>query len=232
MVFYFIFVYTSGRFLFMKKWTMIALATVFAANAGASQIQWEVDSSYWISGTFYIYGLGETSTDTTFGDGGFDPVTKTLTSTGGTVFSLFPSNKFQMLFEHEEIWKLSDYLDSHDAIGLIWKLEDENDFFQTWVVVTVDESNEHYMYDIFYPDPSHSTYPNDLDYYVRWLYVTQTSDYAAQAEEDDDRGYNWAVWHHNISLNPPVQYAVAPEPATGLLVLSGAALVMLRRRRR
>ena len=215
----------------MKKLTMIALATVLAANAGAYQIQWEVEPLYWISGTFYIYGLGETSTDPTFGDGGFDPVTKALTSTGGNVFQLYPSEKFQLL-ESEKFQSLSYNIDSRDAIGLFWKVEDEDDFLQTWVVVTVDESNEHYMYDIFHPDPNWTTFPKELDYYIRWLYDSSHGhDFSTEPEEDDESGHNWEIYHHNITLPPP-QYAVAPEPATGLLVLSGAALVMLRRRRR
>ena len=217
----------------MKKWTMIALATVLAANAGASIIQWEIDPLYWISGTFYIYGLGETSTDTTFGDGGFDPVTKALTSTGGNVFQLYPSDEFQLLPENEKIWCLSNGpISPRDAIGLFWKVEDKNEFLQTWVVVTVDESNEHYVYDIFHPDPNDSTFPKEFDYYIRWLYdIGMPYDYFEMPEEDDDSGYAWEHHHHNITFPSP-QYAVAPEPATGLLVLSSAAWVMLRRRRR
>ena len=116
-----------------------------------------------------------------------------------------------------ELWNHSDSYSSDNRDDLEWDGYNWN-YFSYKVFLLVVNGND--------------IANGDYGYY---LFDTRLADTSEKAEWGGDRSY---VWFGDSRVNGPegvpenVFYQPVPEPATGLLVLGGAAVALLRRRRR
>jgi len=198
----------------MKKWMVAALAALVlnVISAHAGQITWlyanysYIDNPIPLVGTpgmIYLFALG--GSEHTFDDGSFNPTTLKLSSFSG-------DSEFSPLDENP-----SDFYCMYEG-GLIEVDITSEPLNQWWAAVVIIDGLDRFSVDVFYV-------PDCIKYERGW-----TDDWEGYGEGWYNSGTEYVEF---IGAYFDVrQYAIIPEPATGLLMLSGAALLLLRRKRK
>ena len=209
----------------MKKWMMAALAALaFVGNTQAGLIMWDFQDCYppFGNGIFeiYVFALGDSRYD--FGDGSFNFDTLKLTP---LVNGLLEGEPFEGGTQPPTIL---DFTSGGGGGTIEYETPASEKFNQWWAVIVVasdptDPLLGWFGYDVF----EISGMWEDVGEWHRTLWAGD--EYAYGDDWGDD--YYWE-WRERIDWQfDPRKYGPIPEPATGLLMLSGAAMLLLRRKR-